>query len=132
MPGQIDKLMGIHPQAITLRSKRASLLASNLANGDTPNYKARDIDFQQMLAQEAGKGVQLKRTDSRHLSLSGGPGFTEAALKYRVPANASLDGNTVDTQVEQGKFAENALHYQTSLKFLNSKINGLIKTLRSE
>ncbi len=132
MPGTIDKFMGISPHAIALRATRANLLASNLANGDTPHYKARDFDFKQVLAQEAGRGVQLKRTNPQHMTLGGGPGLNDQFIKYRVPSNASLDGNTVDTQVEKGKFSENAVQYQTSMKFLNSKISGLIKTLRSE
>lgn len=132
MAGRLDDYLGLHSQALQLRSKRANLIASNLANSDTPNYKAKDIDFANMLAQETGKSMKMQTTHSGHLPLPGGANLNNLDLKYRVPNHASLDGNTVDTQVEQSKFSENALHYQTTTNLLNRKINGLIRTLRSE
>lgn len=132
MAGSLDDYLGLHTQALQLRSKRANLIASNLANSDTPNYKAKDIDFANMLAQESGKSLKMATTNSGHLPVSGGASLNNMELMYRVPNHASLDGNTVDTQVEQGKFSENALHYQSTVTLLNRKINGLIKTLRSE
>lgn len=132
MAGRLDDYLGLHTSALQLRSQRASLLASNLANSDTPNYKARDIDFADTLAQATGRSLSVKTTNSAHLPTGGPASAGSADVKFRVPNHASLDGNTVDVQVEQGKFSENSLRYQASLNFLNRQINGLIRTLRSE
>ena len=132
MAGRLDNYLSLHSNALQLRSQRASLIASNLANSDTPNYKAKDIDFANVLAQQTGKSLSIKTTNAAHMPNSGGGAVDAGDIKFRIPDNASLDGNTVDVQVEQGKFSENALRYQTSLTFLNRKVSGLIKTLRSE
>ena len=132
MAGSLDDYLGLHSTALQLRSQRANLIASNLANSDTPNYKAKDIDFASLLAQETGKKLSITTTNNAHLPTSGTGQASAEDFMFRVPNHASLDGNTVDVQVEQGKFSENALHYQTSLNFLNKKISGLIRTLRSE
>ena len=130
-----EKAFGIHDTALTLRAERAEVLASNLANADTPNYKARDIDFAKMLQNaSASQSSALRRThqmhiDSQALSSSGDiPG-----LSYRIPFQPDTgDGNTVDAQIEQTKFAENAMQYQTSLHFLDRKVKGLIGAIRGE
>ncbi len=132
MPGNIDKLFGVHEQAVVLRSRRAEILASNMANADTPNYKARDIDFKGALGQAKNNlAARMTQTQANHL-----PGINETSTgtqaKYRIPLQASLDGNTVESQIEQGKFAENAVHYQASLEFLNRKIAGIIGALKGE
>lgn len=132
MAGSIDDYLGMHANALQLRSQRANLIASNLANSDTPNYKAKDIDFASMLAQETGKKLAVTTTSANHMPTPGSAKLSSSDMMYRVPNHASLDGNTVDVQVEQGKFSENALRYQTSLNFLSKKISGLIRTLRSE
>lgn len=126
-----DKALGIHEDALQLRSRRLELLASNLANADTPGYKARDIDFRTALSQAAGQGgVQMVRTHASHLPMAGsGPG---GEALYRVPNQPSLDGNTVDPQLEQAAFSENAVQYQASLDFLNSRFRGLKSALRGE
>ncbi|WP_196137286.1 flagellar basal body rod protein FlgB [Aliikangiella sp. G2MR2-5] len=127
-----DKAFGIHEQALELRAQRAKVLANNLANADTPNFKAQDIDFTQALKQASeGLSSSLARTHDMHLDSKLGreiPG-----LSYRIPNMPDTgDGNSVDAQVEQAKFAENALQYQTSLKFLNGKIKGLLTALKGE
>ncbi|MCB1756329.1 MAG: flagellar basal body rod protein FlgB [Gammaproteobacteria bacterium] len=132
MSNIIDDYLGTHATALTLRAQRASLLANNVANADTPNYKARDIDFgatlqQQLSAQTSG----LQTTHAAHIDTSQS-GLSGTAIKYRVPQQASLDGNTVDSDVENGKFAENAVRYQASLEFLGSRISGLINILKGE
>lgn len=132
MAGSLDDYLGVHSTSLTLRSQRANLISSNLANSDTPNYKAKDIDFASMLAQETGKKLTINTTSSGHMPTSGSATLNSGDMMYRVPNHASLDGNTVDVQVEQGKFSENSLRYQASLNFLNGKISGLIRTLRSE
>ncbi|MBK1647463.1 flagellar basal body rod protein FlgB [Rhabdochromatium marinum] len=130
----LDKALGIAPQAILVRADRMELLASNLANANTPNYKARDIDFRAVLAEAAGRGntLPLKRTNDRHLPppATGAVDMPPERL-YRVPSQPALDGNTVDPQLEHATFAENAMQYQSSVEFLNRKIRGLRSALQS-
>jgi len=127
---QADKLFGVHLVAAQLREQRAGVLASNIANADTPHYKARDVDFGAVLERASGQRVSLRATHASHLprdALRGG-----GDTKYRNPLQASLDGNTVDAHVEHAAFAENALHYQTSLQFLDARIRGVLKALTGE
>jgi len=131
MPINIDKALGAHPEHLSLYGKRSSLLASNLANADTPGFKARDIDFQAALQRANGDQLAMKTTHRRHL---GGPpsSSSDSELLYRVPMQPSLDGNTVDSQVEQAQFAENALRYQSTLTFLNGKFRGLRLAIKGD
>jgi flagellar basal-body rod protein FlgB len=128
----LDKLFGVHPQALVLRSQRSSILAANIANADTPNYKARDIAFKDIIrGQNQGPTIEVKRSHSGHLTLPSNI-TTTAALKYRNPQQASLDGNTVESDVEQSQFADNAIRYQASLMFLDGKARGMKKALTGE
>jgi len=131
MPGNLDKAFGIHEPALGLHSRRLELLASNLANADTPNYKARDIDFQAALREYAGtyEAAGPRRTDTRHLGSDGGIGGEPL---YRVPNQPAVDGNTVDTQLEKTKYMEAALRYQASLDFLNGRIKSLRTAIKGE
>jgi flagellar basal-body rod protein FlgB len=119
-----DKLFGMHTQALGLWQQRAEVIASNLANADTPDYKARDVDFRQVLSQAsggAGGSLAMASTESGHIG--GGvsrPGHE--TLAYRAQTQPTMDGNTVDTQVEQASFAGNAVHYQASLSFITAQI----------
>jgi flagellar basal-body rod protein FlgB len=129
-----ESIFGIHERALQVRSARGEVLANNLANADTPNFKARDIDFREALsqAQQQGSGSSaMKTTHARHMS-----GFAEATtesfLKYRLPTQPSLDGNTVETHVEKAKFMENAMQHQATLEFIDSKISGIRGALRGE
>ncbi len=135
MAFNLDDALGIHQQALFLRARRGQLLASNLANADTPHYKARDFDFQAALDQsrdELGvRRVSLRSTHTGHIQDAGlNGGLTEAS--YRVPLQPSLDGNTVDAQAEQARFAENAIHYLTTLRFLDGRVKGLMTAIRGE
>ncbi len=109
-----EKLFGMHATALQLRSQRMMMLASNIANAATPNYKARDLDFAQAL-DLAQQGQS-----------------TDAAIEYRVPVQSSLDGNTVEMATEQTAFAENALAYRSSLAFLSGRIGTLTRALKGE
>ena len=111
-------LFGIHGTALALRSQRLSMLASNIANAATPNYKARDIDFQKAL-DLAGRGL-------------GTDDAAGSAVAYRVPVTPSLDGNTVELSTEQTLFAENAVQYRTTLSFLEGRIGTLKRALKGE
>jgi flagellar basal-body rod protein FlgB len=128
---RFGNIFGVHEQALLLRARRAEVLATNLANADTPDFKARDIDFRAVLANATGTGSDLRKTNDRHLSVMG-QDAASAQLMYRYPLQPSLDGNTVDTQIEQSAFMRNALDYQASLSFVNSRITGLVKALRGE
>ncbi|AIO69808.1 MULTISPECIES: flagellar basal body rod protein FlgB [pseudomallei group] len=109
--------LDLHPAALKLRAERTKMLASNLANLDTPGYQARDLDFKASMAAAAGSG---RRGDAFGAALDG-----EATLGYRVPYQPAQDGNTVELGVEQAAFAQNAADFQTSLTFLNLKLKGL-------
>ncbi len=126
----LDGVMGIHEQALYLRSYRTSVLATNLANEDTPNYQARDIDFKKVLRQFDGDKTapELLTTHAKHLSASG-QGVWGSELLYRTPLQPSLDNNTVDGHIEKAQFAQNALQYQATLSFLNGRISGIMAAL---
>ena len=126
-----DKAFGIHQHALVTRSGRAELLASNLANADTPGYKAKDMDFQAALSQaQNNQGFSLARTSQQHFAVNLAP---PGAVQFRVPNQPDTgDGNTVDVQTERNNYMENALQYQASLEFLNGKISGLLKAIKGE
>ncbi|MDX1635612.1 MAG: flagellar basal body rod protein FlgB [Marinobacter sp.] len=127
-----DSALGIHEHAVNARVRRAEVLANNLANADTPGYKARDIDFRSMLEQaEAASGFEMARSHANHMSVGDGGG-ADGELLYRVPQQPSVDGNTVDTQQEQSRFMRNAMDFQASFQFLNSKFTGLSKAIKGE
>ena len=109
-----DSLFGIHATALQLRSQRMAMLASNIANAATPNYKARDMDFATAL-HNAGAGESI-----------------DSAIGYRVPIQPSLDGNTVELSTEQTAFAENALAYRSSLSFLQGRVGTMMRALKGE
>ena len=116
-----------HETALKFRAQRNQVLSANIANADTPGYKARDLDFDAALKHASGKNVRLVGTSDRHIGTGNAPApMTSEQLKYRVPMQPTLDGNTVETDVEQAAFAENALMYRASLAFLD----GQIRTLR--
>ncbi len=126
-----DNALGIHAQALALREKRSEVLASNLANADTPEYKAQDLDFHSVLKQQAmPENVVMERTQTGHFSPN--DRLLGATLMYRNPNHASLDGNTVESHIEQAKYSENAVQYQASLRFLNGKFSGLMTAIRGE
>ena len=126
-----DKALGIHLDALRVRSTRLELLASNLANADTPHYKAKDIDFRAALDNaRQDRGVSLTRTHATHIA--GGTPDSGLEVQYRVSTQPSLDGNTVDPQLENAVFSENAIQYQASLNFLSDRFSGLRKALKGE
>jgi flagellar basal-body rod protein FlgB len=126
-----ENIFGIHEQALLLHGQRVGILATNLANADTPNYKARDIDFSAVLAHTDAAPLPLATTESAHIALNEGGGLA-ADLKYRNPYQASLDGNTVEMPVEQAAFSENNVRYQASLMFINLKIADLTLAINGQ
>lgn len=129
-----DRALGLHEKALAFRAERAAVLANNIANADTPNFKARDLDFASVLqAQQSGAGasVQMTRTHAGHLQMESLIDQV-AGLRYRTPNQPSIDGNTVEVQAEQARYAENAIDFQASFTFLNSKFKGLMTALRGD
>lgn len=114
-----DQLFGIHGASLALRSQRMAMLASNIANASTPGYKARDLDF--------GKALDLATTHG-----SDAAGAAAASTAYRVPTQASLDGNTVELSTEQTQFAENAVNYRTTLSFLQDRLGTVMQAIKGE
>lgn len=127
----LDSVFGIHEKALDIRSKRTEVLASNMANSDTPGYKARDIDFKSVLSNAMNDSAErLVTTNGAHITDN--QTILESELKYRVPLQTKADGNTVDNQVENAKFAENSMRYIASIKFLDMNIKNLMLSLRGE
>ncbi|TVZ38533.1 flagellar basal-body rod protein FlgB [Alteromonadaceae bacterium 2753L.S.0a.02] len=129
-----EKALGIHESAMRLRAERAGVLASNLANADTPGFKAKDIDFKQALSQQLTHSqgdIAMAVTRGNHMQLSEGMIGGSQTL-YRVPNQPSIDGNTVEEQVEHAEFMKNNLEFQASFTFLNSKFKGLTKAIKGE
>jgi len=125
-----------HADALNLRSKRNEILASNIVNSATPNFKARDIDFNQALQARMDVGP-VKVSNERHFKFYTGSGdeavqFRHEAAQFRQSINPSVDGNTVELHVEQMQFSENVMRYQTSLEFLNRKFSGLMSAIKGE
>lgn len=134
MASKIDNALLFQQQALGLRAYRQQVLAGNIANADTPNYKARDFDFSAALKNAvAGRndgGLQVARTNPAHLAGSGetGPG----RLMYRTPTQASADGNTVEMDVERAQFSENAIHYEAGLTFITHQLKMLTSALQAQ
>jgi flagellar basal-body rod protein FlgB len=116
----MESILGIHEPALTFRAHRMEVLAANLANADTPHYKARDVEFSSLLNTSA---VSLRTTNARHIETP--PRGAQNELKYRIPHQPSLDGNTVESDLELARYAENAVSYQASLLFASSRISTL-------
>lgn len=114
----MDKIFGIYGDALALRARRLNILASNIANAATPNYKARDIDFDKALVSMIDGGT-LSDSADRHIG-------------YRVPLQPAMDGNTVELSTEQTQFAENAVGYRTTLSFLDGRIGTLRRAMKGE
>lgn len=125
---QLDNALRFHQTALNLRAQRQEILAGNIANADTPNYKARDIEFGRALTGalqgRVGRPIALTTTAERHLNASGVA--SSAQLMYRSEQQSSVDGNTVNMDTERASFAENAVHYEASLSF----ISGLLRTMQ--
>lgn len=134
MASKLDNLFDSHSQALKLRTFRQQLLASNIANADTPNYKAVDIDFgselKRLMAGGAGS-VQPATTHARHLTGSNSNPFG-AQVRYRTDVQGNIDGNTVNMDTERAQFTENALRYEAGLNVLNTEIKHILAALRSQ
>jgi flagellar basal-body rod protein FlgB len=118
--------------ALALQAQRAKVLASNIANADTPNYQAKDFDFRQALSEATAQSAAAPaRTHPAHLAGSGADSPTPT-LQYRQPLQAALDGNTVDLDTERAAFAENSIRYEATLRFLNSQIKTMLTAINGQ
>lgn len=126
----IDKDFALHERALRLRGQRMELLSANIANADTPNFKARDVDFREVM--KMAHVDVLRTTQSQHFELEGGALPDQATQKFRVPFNTAFDGNTVELSVEQAKFGKASGDFQATLSFLENRVSGIRKALRGE
>jgi flagellar basal-body rod protein FlgB len=133
MAFNLDTYIGVHADALKLQAKRTEVIADNLANVDTPGYKARDIDFRAAMASAGGADAPMKlaTTNPGHLGTDASTAL-DASLKYRVPLAPALDGNTVDAQQEQAAFADNTVRYQATLTFLSARFKGLMTAITGQ
>ena len=124
-----DSAFGIHERALTLRSQHMEILSRNIANSDTPNFKAQDIDFKASLnSVQASSALSVTNSGHRQPSDYSGGG----TLIYTVPVNSAADGNTVELSVEQAKYGKAAAQYQATLRFLEGNISAVRKVLRGD
>lgn len=138
MIDKLDASLRFHQEALNLRARRQEVLSVNIAQADTPNFKARDFDFNSALAQavergqrgQRGQSLPMAGTSGRHLA-SAPAGAADAELLYRTPVQSSLDGNTVEMDVERVNFADNAMRYEANLAVLGSKIKTLLAAVQS-
>ena len=134
MLNRLDDMLSFHTQALRVRDQRQQVLASNIANADTPNYKARDLDFKSALqgalkgAPVAG-GTTLATTTAGHLAGKSDLG-ADAGLLYRTPAQGSVDGNTVNMDAERAAFADNSIHYEFNLTRISQQIKGMLAVIQ--
>jgi flagellar basal-body rod protein FlgB len=133
MSSRIDQMFQFQQTALNLRAARQELIASNIANADTPNYKAKDIDFASALQGALtgnGDKLQVATTAPGHLAGATGESVMGAPVMYRKPLQPSADGNTVDMDVERAQFADNALRYEASVRFVSDKAKDVLAALQ--
>jgi flagellar basal-body rod protein FlgB len=136
MVGKLDEYLRFNEAALALRSQRQQLLASNIANADTPNYKARDIDFNAALTNAMTRNEQqpaklLTQTAASHLAGAADPDiFAGARLQYRSTIQGAVDGNTVDMDVERNQFADNAIRYEAGLTLISAQIKSMLTAIQ--
>lgn len=126
----VDNALNAHATVLALRSERSEIISGNIANADTPNYKARDIDFKREFQNRLSGLSAMQSTSEGHINVT--PKNALGELLYRVPQHENEDGNTVEAETEQSLFTKNAAQYQVSLQFLSSKIRGLKLALKGE
>lgn len=127
-------MFGVHADALALRQQRMEVIAANIANADTPGYKAQDVDFARALAQAggAGGGVRLEARQAGHIGTPGGGSDAAAPRVLRAATQPNLDGNTVDAQMEHAAFAQAALEYRASLSFVEARVRTLLTAITGQ
>ncbi|TAN49572.1 MAG: flagellar basal body rod protein FlgB [Methylococcaceae bacterium] len=133
MVNKLDDVLRFQQTALSLRAARQELLASNIANADTPNYKARDINFASALQNAlagTSAGLPVAQTSPMHLDGNAGGTVLGAPVMYRKPVQPSADGNTVDMDVERAQFADNALRYEASVRFVSEQMRAMLTAIQ--
>ena len=131
MMPRLTAALDFHAQALTLRAERQRVIAGNIANAETPGYQARDFDFASALRaasgqNRTGEGIARNVMDSS----GGGAGSVQPALRYAVPSQTNLDGNTVDMDRERAAFADNAVKYEATLRFINGSVRTMLDAMK--
>ena len=126
----LNNMMGVQEQTLQLKARRLEVLAQNIANADTPNYKARDIDFKAVLGAAQKQDTALQATQSGHYAAS--QEVSADGMRFRTPFNTSFDGNTVEMSVEQAQYGKAAAEYQATLQFLENRVSSVRKALRGD
>lgn len=126
----LNQALGVHEAALQVRAKRMEVLAQNIANADTPNYKARDIDFREVMREAGSDGGAMRATNVQHFA--NGAELNADGLRFRTPFNTAFDGNTVEMSVEQAQYGKAAADYQATLHFLEQRVSGMRKALRGD
>ena len=129
---ELDSSLGLAAKALDVYARRSQVLASNIAHADTPDFRARDIDFRQMLGAEQSRMKRVEMTRSRPDHLVPGGSLGEPVLRYRAASQSSLDGNSVDAAVERGEFAANAVRYQAALRFVDGRVKSILAAVRGD
>ena len=123
----LNGIFGVHEKAMVLRQRRLALLGQNIANADTPHYKAKDIDFKKIMAKETDFSIKLSQPGHMNSTNSRNPAFI-----FRTPNNPAADGNTVELNYEQAQFGKESARYTATLQFLENRIGGIRRALRGE
>jgi flagellar basal-body rod protein FlgB len=133
MINRLTDAMNFQAQALALRSERQRLIASNIANADTPGYQARDLDFASALKQATGSAPSgtMNATSAGHLQPAAGA-RAEPNLLYASPSQTNLDGNTVDMDRERASFADNSVKYEATLRFINSHVKTMLEAIKGQ
>jgi flagellar basal-body rod protein FlgB len=136
MLDRLTSSLDFHGQALSLRSERQRLIASNIANADTPGYVARDMDFSTALRQATGQMQGTPQLSSSQPGHIGGPtgaaGAAQANLVYSAPSQTNLDRNTVDMDRERASFADNSVRYEATLRFINGNVRTMLDAIRGQ
>ena len=136
MLGKLDDYLKFHERALGIRAQRQELLASNIANADTPNFKARDVEFASVLKGALSETSQatsgLKKTAPMHLDGIGSSSMHGATILYRTIQQGSVDGNTVNMDVERNEFADNAIRYEAGLTMINTQIKNMLAAIQGQ
>ena len=131
---RLTSTLDFQAQALTLRAERQRVIASNIANADTPGYQAKDLDFSSALKAATNQfpgAAQMATTSAGHMALPGGATATEAALRYATPSQTNLDSNSVDMDRERASFAENSVKYEATLRFINGHVREMLDAMKS-
>jgi flagellar basal-body rod protein FlgB len=134
MINRLTDTLNFQSEALVLRSERQRLIASNIANADTPGYVARDMDFSKALREATGQSAaagQMTATAAGHIQPVGGA-RADAQLRYATPSQTNLDRNTVDMDRERASFADNSVKYEATLRFINGSVRTMLDAIKGQ